>query len=86
MKDPNEIRDVAGELLNIMTGNFKSNLCDAGLDCKLQPPEVTLTDRFRHAAPCRAAAWSTWPSAPATSSSSWTSPPIRGTTRPIVGK
>ena len=40
MQDPNEIRDVAGELLNIMTGNFKSNLCDAGLDCKLQPPEV----------------------------------------------
>ena len=33
-----EIRDAAGELLNIMTGNFKSNLCDAGLDCKLQPP------------------------------------------------
>jgi chemotaxis protein CheX len=43
MKDVNEIRDVIGELLNIMTGNFKSNLCDAGLDCKLQPPEVKLS-------------------------------------------
>lgn len=41
---PDEIRDAAGELLNIMTGNFKSNLCDAGLDCKLQPPQVGLTD------------------------------------------
>jgi CheY-specific phosphatase CheX len=41
-----EIRDVAGELLNIMTGNFKSNLCDAGLGCRLQPPEVRLTDNF----------------------------------------
>jgi CheY-specific phosphatase CheX len=39
-----EIRDAAGELLNIMTGNFKSNLCDAGLDCKLQPPRVGMTD------------------------------------------
>lgn len=41
-----EIRDAAGELLNIMTGNFKSNLCDAGLDCKLQPPRVGMTDDF----------------------------------------
>jgi CheY-specific phosphatase CheX len=40
MNDAGEIRDVAGELLNIMTGNFKSNLCDAGLDCRLQPPDV----------------------------------------------
>ena len=41
-----EIRDATGELLNIMTGNFKSNLCDAGLDCKLQPPKVGMTDDF----------------------------------------
>ncbi len=40
MKDNNEVIDVTGELLNIMTGNFKSNLCDAGLECKLTPPEV----------------------------------------------
>jgi len=43
ISDVNEIRDVAGELLNIMTGNFKSNLCDAGLDCKLQPPDVKVS-------------------------------------------
>lgn len=43
LQDANEIRDVAGELLNIMTGNFKSNLCDAGLECKLQPPNVRLS-------------------------------------------
>ena len=41
-----EIQDAVGELLNIMTGNFKSNLCDAGLDCKLQPPRVGMTDDF----------------------------------------
>jgi CheY-specific phosphatase CheX len=44
VNDIDEIRDAAGELLNIMTGNFKSNLCDAGLDCKLQPPRVGMTD------------------------------------------
>lgn len=44
--DSEEVRDAAGELLNIMTGNFKSNLCDAGLDCKLQPPRVGMTDDF----------------------------------------
>jgi CheY-specific phosphatase CheX len=38
-----EIKDTAGELLNIMTGNFKSNLCDAGLDCKLHPPQVRIS-------------------------------------------
>ena len=29
-----------------MTGNFKSNLCDAGLDCKLQPPKVGLSEDY----------------------------------------
>jgi CheY-specific phosphatase CheX len=43
MTDANEILDATGELLNIMTGNFKSNLCDAGLTCRLEPPEVTKT-------------------------------------------
>ena len=42
-----EIKDAAGELLNIMTGNFKSNLCDAGLDCRLRAPEVTISTDFR---------------------------------------
>jgi len=43
LTDPTEIKDAAGELLNIMTGNFKSNLCDAGLECRLQTPEVALS-------------------------------------------
>jgi chemotaxis protein CheX len=46
MNDITEICDVVGELLNIMTGNFKSNLCDAGLDCRLTPPSVKLTTDF----------------------------------------
>ena len=44
--DADEIRDAAGELLNIMTGNFKSNLCDAGLTCRLEPPVVKRTSDF----------------------------------------
>ena len=43
LTDPSEVNDSIGELLNIITGNFKSNLCDAGLDCRLQPPKVWQT-------------------------------------------
>lgn len=46
MNNTDEIRDAIGELLNIMTGNFKSNLCDSGLDCKLEPPKVGITDDY----------------------------------------
>ena len=46
MNNTDEIRDAIGELLNIMTGNFKSNLCDAGLECKLEPPQVGITDDY----------------------------------------
>ena len=44
LTEQGEVTDAIGELLNIMTGNFKSNLCDAGLDCRLQTPEVKRTD------------------------------------------
>jgi CheY-specific phosphatase CheX len=43
LTDPAVVNDAVGELLNIMTGNFKSNLCDAGLDCRLEPPVVERT-------------------------------------------
>lgn len=46
MNNTDEIRDAIGELLNIMTGNFKSNLCDSGLNCKLEPPKVGITDDY----------------------------------------
>jgi chemotaxis protein CheX len=46
MNNTEEIRDALGELLNIMTGNFKSNLCDAGLECRLEPPKVGITDDY----------------------------------------
>jgi DNA-binding NtrC family response regulator len=36
-----------GELCNMTVGNFKSNLCDAGLTCKLSPPRIERTEDFQ---------------------------------------
>jgi chemotaxis protein CheX len=45
--DGPEVNDAIGEVLNIMTGNLKSNLCDAGLACRLQTPETRrATDNY----------------------------------------
>jgi chemotaxis protein CheX len=46
LTNPGDITDAVGELLNIITGNFKSNLCDAGLDCRLHTPSVTRSTDF----------------------------------------
>ncbi len=35
------VRDTVGELVNIITGSLQSNLCDAGLDCRLVVPAVS---------------------------------------------
>jgi chemotaxis protein CheX len=44
-EDPMEIvQDVVGEMLNIVGGNFKSNLCDAGVDCTLSVPTVEIRE------------------------------------------
>lgn len=44
--DDAAVHDVIGELNNIVAGNFKSNLCDAGLECKLSPPQIARTTEF----------------------------------------
>ncbi len=41
IESSDEIRDVIGEVLNIIGGNLKSSLCDAGLTCKLSTPALT---------------------------------------------
>ncbi len=38
--------DVVGEILNIVGGNFKSNLVDAGLSCALSVPQVDTRSGF----------------------------------------
>lgn len=40
------VHDALAELLNIITGNFKSNMCDAGLPCRLQVPQVSACENF----------------------------------------
>lgn len=40
------VQDVLGELVNMVVGSFKSNLCDAGLSCKLSLPTVSLVSDF----------------------------------------
>ncbi len=47
MKDEATANDVIGELCNMTVGNFKSNLCDAGLTCKLSPPLISRTEDFK---------------------------------------
>ena len=47
MDDPATAADVIGELCNMIGGNFKSNLCDAGLNCKLSPPKIANTEEFK---------------------------------------
>jgi CheY-specific phosphatase CheX len=46
LTETSEINDGTGELVNIIVGNFKSNLCDAGLECKLSAPEIRRTSDF----------------------------------------
>ena len=38
LNDEAEVNDTIGEPLSICTGNFKSTLCDASLNCELHPP------------------------------------------------
>jgi len=47
MEDSATANDVIGELCNMIVGNFKSNLCDAGLTCKLNPPQISRTEAFK---------------------------------------
>ena len=70
--DPDSVNDAVGELLGIMTGNFKSNLCDAGLDSAWNLPKC-LPPRNSMLASSRVAALNGWPSAPPRLFSSLTS-------------
>lgn len=44
-----EIDDAIGELANMVGGNLKSNLCDAGIACTLSAPEVGRVETFQKA-------------------------------------
>ena len=42
-----EVYDVVGELSNMIGGDLKSRLCDAGLTCELSIPTITSGKEFR---------------------------------------
>jgi CheY-specific phosphatase CheX len=42
-----EVRDVIGEVCNMVGDDLKSRLCDAGLSCSLFNPSVTFGESFR---------------------------------------
>jgi chemotaxis protein methyltransferase CheR len=44
--EPSVIKDVVSELVNMVVGNFKSNLSDSGLSCRLEVPEVAQLNSF----------------------------------------
>jgi flagellar motor switch protein FliN/FliY len=41
-----EVKDVIGEICNMISGTLKSDLCDAGHDCVLSPPSFTTGSNF----------------------------------------
>lgn len=42
-----EVNDVIGEVCNMVGGDLKSRLCDAGLTCSLSIPSITSGSSFR---------------------------------------
>jgi chemotaxis protein CheX len=44
--DERDVFDALGEMVNIVAGNFRSNLCDANLPCTLSAPVVSRTASF----------------------------------------
>ena len=46
IEDEEEIHDVIGELCNMIGGDLKSRLCDAGMPCKLSIPSIASGNNF----------------------------------------
>ena len=42
-----EVHDVVGELCNMIGGDLKSKLCDAGMECSLSIPSITSGTSFK---------------------------------------
>ncbi len=47
MEDEDEVNDVIGEVSNMIGGDMKSRLCDAGFACQLSIPSITRGSDFR---------------------------------------
>lgn len=46
--EASEVKDVIGEICNMVGGNIKSRLCDMGLDCVLTIPSITTGKNFTY--------------------------------------
>jgi flagellar motor switch protein FliN len=47
IESDDEIKDLLGEISNIVGGNLKSSFTDAGIVCRLSPPAITVGTHFR---------------------------------------
>jgi len=47
IKDKDEIKDVVGEMCNIVGGNLKTGFCDSGLTCEISPPSILFGNDFK---------------------------------------
>ena len=45
--DEEDIKDMIGELTNIITGNLRTAFCDIGMNCEMSPPIVTTGVDFK---------------------------------------
>jgi flagellar motor switch protein FliN/FliY len=46
ISDEGEVKDVIGEITNIIGGNLKAGFCDSGLDCEISTPSITAGKDF----------------------------------------
>jgi len=42
-----QVKDVVGEISNIVGGNLKGAFCDSGLECEVSPPSITAGNDFK---------------------------------------
>ena len=47
IQDENEIKDVVGEMCNVVGGNLKAGFCDSGLTCQISPPSIISGKDFK---------------------------------------
>lgn len=47
IESDDEVHDVVGELCNMIGGDLKSKLCDAGMACSLSIPSITSGNSFK---------------------------------------
>ncbi|WDN87280.1 hypothetical protein BuS5_00248 [Desulfosarcina sp. BuS5] len=47
IENEGDIKDVIGEMANIIGGNLKTAFCDSGLECVISPPSITAGKNFK---------------------------------------